>query len=45
LQIEIYNLSPTNYKPKISSAIQKLLEKEIVIVDSEEKLSLNKKVK
>lgn len=45
LQIEIYNLSPANYKPKISAAIQKLLETEIVIVDSEEKLSLNKKVK
>lgn len=45
LQIEIYNLSPTSYKPKISAAIQKLLETEIVIVDSEEKLSLNNKVK
>ena len=45
LQIEIYNLSPATYKPKISAAIQKLLETEIVRVDSEEKLSLNKKVK
>jgi ATP-dependent DNA helicase RecQ len=45
LQIEIYNQSPDNFKSKIVSAIQKMLEKEILIVDSDEKLSLNNKAK
>lgn len=45
LQIEIYNMSPDNYKSKIASIIQKLLEIEILIIDSDEKLSLNNKAK
>ena len=43
LQIEIYNQCPDNFKSKIVSAIQKMLEKEMLIVDSDEKLSLNNK--
>jgi ATP-dependent DNA helicase RecQ len=41
LPIEIYNLSPDNYKQKITSTIQKLLETEVLIFDDEEKLSIN----
>ena len=41
LPIEIYNLSPDNYKLKITSTIQKLLETEVLIFDADEKLSLN----
>ena len=45
LPIEVYNLSPDNYKQQITSTIQKLLEIEVLIFDADEKLSLNNKGK
>jgi len=43
LQIEIYNQSPDNYKQKLADIIQNMLEKEQLMIDADEKLSLNKK--
>ncbi len=42
LQIEIYNQSPDNYKQKLAGIIQNMLEKEQLMIDTDEKLSLNK---